>query len=726
MFSRLKLGQKLLIAFLCVGVIPFSVVGLTALLKASAALNQSSFNQLNAVQGIKKAQITTFFDERHGDMNVLVNTVGNFIKEAGTIDAAMAGLTEGGTDYFADYIKDYGYYDLFLIDAQGKAFYTVAKESDYNSNFVNGKYASSNLGKLVRQVIQTRQYGMADFAPYAASNNEPCGFIAAPLIENGEVKLVIGLQLSLEAMNRIMQQRDGMGKTGETYLVGSDKLMRSDSFLDPTGHSVKASFANPATGSVDTEAARDALAGRTDSKIIIDYNGNPVLSSYAPMKIGDTTWAVIAEIDESEAFAAVNALKWVIGIVFVIGVAGIITVALMITRSITQPVGKTVHMLEEMSKGHLDLRLNMDRADEIGQMAKTMDSFADSLQKEMVGALNMLADGDLTFDATPQDENDAIRNSLKKTGDDLNILITDILTATEQVASGSGQVSDSSQALSQGATEQAASLEEITSSMTEMGSQTKLNAENATQANQLASQTKTAAEGGNAKMQEMVSAMGQINEAGQNISKIIKVIDEIAFQTNLLALNAAVEAARAGRHGKGFAVVAEEVRNLAARSAKAAKETAELIEGSVEKTKNGTAIAESTSEALAEIVSSVTKVTDLVGEIAAASNEQAQGINQTNQALGQIDQVTQQNTASAEESAAASEELSGQAMNMKEMMSRFKVRDMGRSAGIRQQPTRPTPQQNDWGTSQQKPLPRAQAPAAHEVIALDDKEFGKY
>ncbi|MDH5299188.1 MAG: methyl-accepting chemotaxis protein [Desulfobulbaceae bacterium] len=406
--------------------------------------------------------------------------------------------------------------------------------------------------------------------------------------------------------------------------------------------------------------------------------------------------------------------------------------ALLISRALSQPIAKAMHMLEEMSKGHLNLRLNLERADEIGRMAKTMDSFADSLQKEMVAALDKLADGDLTFDATPHDEADAIRNALKKTGDDLNKLITEILTATEQVTSGAGQVSDSSQALSQGATEQAASLEEITSSMTEMASQTKLNAENATQANHLANQTKSAAEGGNARMQEMVKAMNEINEAGQNISKIIKVIDEIAFQTNLLALNAAVEAARAGRHGKGFAVVAEEVRNLAARSAKAAKETAELIEGSVEKTRNGTAIAQSTSEALSEIVSSVTKVTDLVGEIAAASNEQAQGINQANQALSQIDQVTQQNTASAEESAAASEELSGQAMHMKEMMSRFKVRDMGQRYG-RQQTSPQTgqgkPASQGWGTAPQSTKRQlsgqSKEPHPSEIIALDDKEFGK-
>ncbi|MDH3394515.1 MAG: cache domain-containing protein, partial [Desulfobulbaceae bacterium] len=442
MFSRLKLGQKLLIAFLCVGVVPFAVVGLTSLFKASTALEESSFNQLHAVQGIKKQQIEKFFSERHGDMEVLVKTVAAFDEQSGGMDKALEQLTgEGKEDFFANYIKQYGYYDLFLIKPNGHVFYTVTKEADYNTNMVNGKYADSNLGKLIRQVLQTRQYGVSDFEPYAPSNNEPCAFIAAADIHNGQVQQIIALQLSLEAINNIMQEREGMGETGETYLVGSDKLMRSDSFLDPVNHTVKASFANPATGSVDTEAVREALAGREDGKIITDYNGNLVLSAYSPLKVGDHSWAIIAEIDKAEAFAAVNTLKWVIGVVFVIGVAAIVAIALLITRSITQPVTKTVHMLDEMAKGHLNNRLNMDRADEIGQMAKTMDSFADSLQNEMVSALNMLANGDLTFDANPHDEDDAIRNSLKKTGDDLNKLISEILNATEQIASGSGQVS---------------------------------------------------------------------------------------------------------------------------------------------------------------------------------------------------------------------------------------------------------------------------------------------
>ncbi|HIJ77994.1 MAG: methyl-accepting chemotaxis protein [Desulfobulbaceae bacterium] len=645
---------------------------------------------------------------------------------------AFSPVDESGTAFYEKYVKLYGYYDLFLIAPDGHCFYTVAKEADYNTNFVNGKYASSNLGSLVKKVLQTKQYGMADFAPYAASNNEPCSFIAQPVVSKDGVEMVVALQVSLGAINKIMQQRDGMGQSGESYLVGPDKLMRSDSFLDPTNHSVKASFANPSVGSVDTEAAREALSGRAGARIIQDYNDNPVLSVFAPLDLGGLTWAVIAEIDESEAFAAVHTLKWIMGVIFVIGLGAIIGVAMIITRSITQPVNKTVHMLQEMEKGHLDSRLNMDRGDEIGIMAKTMDSFADNLQNEMVHALQKLAAGDLTFEANPRDEDDAIRNSLKKTGDDLNKIISDILVATEQIASGSGQVSDASQALSQGATEQAASLEEITSSMTQMASQTTTNAENATQANQLATQTRDAAEKGNGQMQQMVSAMGEINEAGQNISKIIKVIDEIAFQTNLLALNAAVEAARAGRHGKGFAVVAEEVRNLAARSAKAAKETAELIEGSVAKTENGTKIAEATSEALSEIVASVTKVTDLVGEIAAASNEQAQGISQTNQALGQIDQVTQQNTASAEESAAAAEELSSQAVHMKDMMSNFKVRQLGysnRPQPALSQHAKPAPAKDVyWGETPIAEQKTAKKPTSKpsDVIALDDAEFGKY
>lgn len=345
------------------------------------------------------------------------------------------------------------------------------------------------------------------------------------------------------------------------------------------------------------------------------------------------------------------------------------------SRSITVPMSKSVIMLENMSKGRLGNRLELVRGDEIGQMAKTMDTFADNLQNVVVASMQQLAKGDLTFKAEVEDDNDAIGMALKKTGDDLNRLITEIAMATDQIATGSDQVAVTSQTLSQGATQQAASIEEINSSMTEMSSQTETNAHNAMATRELASKAQADAETGNKQMEQMLAAMEDISESGKSISKIIKVIDEIAFQTNLLALNAAVEAARAGQHGKGFAVVAEEVRNLAARSAKAALETAELIEGSVEKAARGTEAAEATSESLAKIVGIVDEMGTLIEEIADSSSVQAQGIKQTRDALSQVDRVIQSNTAAAEQGAAAAEELSGQAAYMRQLVASFKIRE---------------------------------------------------
>jgi methyl-accepting chemotaxis protein len=241
--------------------------------------------------------------------------------------------------------------------------------------------------------------------------------------------------------------------------------------------------------------------------------------------------------------------------------------------------------------------------------------------------------------------------------DELGAALMDVTEVVEQVNEGAGQIDQASQALSNASTDQASSLEEVTSSVSEIATQTKTNAENATQANRLAMDARTAAENGSQQMNHMTGAMQDISGSSQKIAQIIKVIDDIAFQTNLLALNAAVEAARAGRHGKGFAVVADEVRNLAGRSAKAAKETSELIENSGKEVSRGMEIAKTTSDSFGMIVDGIVKATDLVGEIAAASNEQAQGVSQVNTGLNRVSEVTQQNTANAEETASVAAEF---------------------------------------------------------------------
>ena len=237
---------------------------------------------------------------------------------------------------------------------------------------------------------------------------------------------------------------------------------------------------------------------------------------------------------------------------------------------------------------------------------------------------------------------------------------------SQQVASAASQVSSSSQTLAEGASEQAASIEETSSSLEEMSSMTKRNAENAQKANDLAKQARSAADKGTADMQTMNAAMEAIKVSSDDIAKIIKTIDEIAFQTNILALNAAVEAARAGEAGMGFAVVADEVRNLAQRSAQAAKETADKIEGAIGKTAQGVEISSKVTAALNDIVAQIRQVDELIAEVAGASKEQTQGISQINTAVGQMDKVTQGNAASAEECAAAAEELNLQSLSMKE------------------------------------------------------------
>lgn len=351
--------------------------------------------------------------------------------------------------------------------------------------------------------------------------------------------------------------------------------------------------------------------------------------------------------------------------------------------AMTTTIDSLIQEAERLAAASLDGNLEA-RGDEakfeggyrriIEGMNKTMEAVAAPLE-ESARVLQELAKGDLAVTVTGdyRGEYNTIKVSLNQAIRSFSELISEIRDAASQVSSGSRQVSDASQSLSQGATEQASSIEELTSSIAEVAAQTKKNAAGATQASEISVAVKDAAAQGNEKMGRMLNAMGDINESSTNISKIIKVIDDIAFQTNILALNAAVEAARAGQYGKGFAVVAEEVRNLAGKSAEAAKSTTAMIESSIDKVQAGTKIARETAEMLAKITESAQKSANLVSDIAAASNNQATSIVQIDQGIAQVSTVVQTNSATAEESAASSEELSGQANLLMEMVTKFRL-----------------------------------------------------
>ena len=382
------------------------------------------------------------------------------------------------------------------------------------------------------------------------------------------------------------------------------------------------------------------------------------------------------EANESLAGDSRRAQSIAVGAVAVIFIVSVI-IAVFIGRSFAAPLIQGVSILQSVAEnGDLNVELPNTitrRKDEFGDIGNGINSVLKEF-RQVADHAKEWAVGNWTTQVKIRGDADVMNKDLASMVEQVRHALTEIAEGVRQVNTGAGEVSSASQTLSSGAQESAASLEQITASMSEISSQTKTNAQSATEARDLAQKATQAATKGQEAMQEMTGAMDRITSNSTEIQRVIKVIDDIAFQTNLLALNAAVEAARAGVHGKGFAVVAEEVRNLAARSAKAAQETTELISKSGQEIDNGGAVASRTAEILNSIVDQIKQTTDLVAGIAVASNEQAQGVAQVTVGLQQIDSVTQQNTAAAEESASAAGEMNGMASNLQQLVAKFKLR----------------------------------------------------
>jgi methyl-accepting chemotaxis protein len=703
---KLSLRAKLLLPTFLVILLCLSVTGWLSCQSAQKAVQDGLEGQMIiTVEGLR-SQIDGHLDDLTQNFKTLVERneiLALFVND--TAGASDTGAT--GNTILRKFLASYPGQFEFLAVAGGDG--TVAASSDRSLvdrlQVRNREYFRKSLaGEVATEQVRSRATG------------EPVLILSVPVVKGGQIVGVFlgSIRLSYFAQHYVSPVR--IGRQGYAYLT------------DNTGQFL----VHPETDKILTDSiegtdwGKRMLTNRNGFQIY-DWEGHRKVVAFAA--IDRTGWIIAAGANFEDIFAPIAGIRWINLLAALITLVGVGTVLFLVANSVIRAVRQGVGFAEDIMAGDVSRRLALSRQDEIGTLAVALDRMADGLEQKARVA-EAIADGDLTVEVALASERDTLGHALRQMTASLNEILSQVQMGGEQIASGATQVAEASQSLSRGATEQASSLEEISASMAEMSSQTAQTAENAGQANTLGKQACEVASNGNAHMQELMAAMDEINSAGQNISKIIKVIDEIAFQTNLLALNAAVEAARAGQHGKGFAVVAEEVRNLAARSAQAARETAEIIEGSVTKGVNGAAIAEKTAEELAKIAGSITKSSDLVAEIAAAANEQAQGIGQINQGLGQVDQVTQQNTANAEESAAAAEELSGQAEQLRRMLTRFKLnkQNLADPPQHKQTAMKALPGIDTVN----KKLQRSDTPDNHQgtddmpVIALNDEEFGKF
>lgn len=594
--------------------------------------------------------------------------------------------------YLTNYITEFGYYDMFLVDSKtGDLVYSVFKEADFATNLNNGPFAESSLGRAFQRANNLGQNDppvLMDFAKYFPSYDAPASFIAAPIYDGNEKVGVLALQMSIDAINKVMDLGSTLGEKTEAYIVASDYLPRSDSKLDTKNRTIVNAFKNPLQGTMKSEAVERALKGESGVAQGVNYLGQPTISSYAPINALGLQWAVvvdqpvdvalaeITDINATNEKAQSTLLFWTFTLL-VGSVAVIIPLSLVIIRSLMKPIETTIATLRDIAEGEGDLtrRLDENRADELGQMAKWFNEFANRIHDLIcivTENAQMLSANSVQLKSTAQSLSSQVSSSKHQSAS--------VSAAAEQMSVSMQNVSENSDSMNNSIRAVAASVEEMNSTIREI-------AGNAEKSAAVAGQAASLVEESN----DRITALGQ---SANEIGKVIQVIQEIAEQTNLLALNATIEAARAGEAGKGFAVVATEVKELAKQTAAATDD----IRARIEAIQGSTTDAVGSIRAISDVINNVNEVSrsiaaaveeqsittrqisDNVIQSASAAETVARGISETALAsreitenFAKVDSVLDKSAMGADESLEAGSQLSDLAQEMSKLVGQFKV-----------------------------------------------------
>lgn len=615
--KNLSITLKILIYVGIFGITCILSMTIISINYVDSILSKTANEHMIAVQSTKKMQLEQFINNKKNaimalaNMPVTIRAINKLVLYNEATPAQKKAAASELTVYsqsFTSYMQANNLSNIIVASpSKGTILYNEKSPITSTEFLISEK---NELAEVWRKCSRNKNTQVSDIE-LSTNGGSPSFYIGSPVIDNGEVIAILIAQVNSAQINKITSTIEGMGETGETYLVGDDYLMRSDSRLSTNSTILKQQ--------VKTIASENARRGNSGTGIILDYRGHHVLSTYSKLDIPGLNWSIITEIDEHEIMTPKRTLTNIIIIICIIIIAVMIPILIFIGRSITRPLKKEVEYALKIANGDLNATININQKDEIGVLA------------------------------------DALRTITSKT----KSVIIGVMEATGNLSDAGNQLSSSSQSLSSGASEQASSIQEVSASMEEMSANIQHNADNANQTEELSNTVDSQVSEGSKIILTSVSAMERIAEK-------ISIISDIAFQTNILALNASVEAARAGEYGKGFGVVASEVGKLADKTKTAAFEINEISKESVD-------VAKQTKDVMNQLIPSIQSSSILVQEIAAASKEQRDASNQINNAIQILNDVSQQNAAAAEEMATNSEELSSQAEQLINVISHFKI-----------------------------------------------------